>query len=81
MHFQQTFVWQNHTRFKSPYQGAIGDGKLPNYSPETIIEAYYQIQLDRRLNCTLDYQGVLNPAYNRDRGPVNFGGIRIHFEL
>ncbi len=59
----------------------IGDGKLPNYSPETIIEAYYQIQLDRRLNCTLDYQGVLNPAYNRDRGPVNFGGIRIHFEL
>jgi len=21
MHFQQTFVWQNHTRFKSPYQG------------------------------------------------------------
>ena len=28
-----------------------------------------------------DYQFVVNPAYNRDRGPVSVGGIRVHSEF
>jgi high affinity Mn2+ porin len=27
---------------------------------------------------TLDYQLIVNPAYNRDRGPASVLGFRIH---
>ena len=30
------------------------------------------------LKVTLDYQLIVNPAYNRDRGPVSVLGFRIH---
>ncbi|WP_372341156.1 carbohydrate porin, partial [Escherichia coli] len=30
---------------------------------------------------TLDYQFVINPAYNKDRGPVHVFGIRGHVEF
>jgi high affinity Mn2+ porin len=30
------------------------------------------------MRLTLDYQLVVNPAYNRDRGPVSVFGFRIH---
>jgi hypothetical protein len=29
---------------------------------------------------TFDFQGVNNPAYNQDRGPVAIAGVRLHFE-
>ena len=28
-----------------------------------------------------DYQHVIHPAYNADRGPVDIGGARLHVEL
>jgi hypothetical protein len=30
---------------------------------------------------TADFQRVNNPAYNADRGPVNFAGVRFHAEF
>ncbi|MDU6670667.1 MAG: carbohydrate porin [Bradyrhizobium sp.] len=27
---------------------------------------------------TLDYQLIVNPAYNRDRGPASLLGVRLH---
>jgi hypothetical protein len=30
---------------------------------------------------TLDGQYVMNPAYNADRGPVKFVGVRLHLEI
>jgi high affinity Mn2+ porin len=30
---------------------------------------------------TADYQFVVNPAYNRDRGPVSIFGLRLHAEF
>ena len=63
------------------YGFIIGDGKLPHYGTESIIEAYYLFQFNKMLGVSLDYQFVANPAYNRDRGPVNFGAIRVHFEI
>ncbi len=63
------------------YGFIIGDGKLPHYGAESIIEAYYLFQFNRILGISLDYQFVANPAYNRDRGPVNLGAIRVHFEI
>lgn len=55
----------------------IGDGRL-NYRPETIVEAYYSANVAKSAWVTLDYQRIANPAYNRDRGPVTIGSIRLH---
>ncbi|MBS1855289.1 MAG: carbohydrate porin [Acidobacteria bacterium] len=57
----------------------IGDGRL-NYAPETIAETYYACHVLRDWTVTLDYQWVSNPAYNRDRGPVPVGSLRLHWE-
>ena len=57
----------------------IGDGKI-NYEPEQIFETYYSVNLMSGLKLSVDYQHITNPAYNRDRGPVDFYGARIHFE-
>ncbi len=59
----------------------IGDGQLPNYGPEKLAEAYYSAAVIERLTMTLDYQHVINPAYNRDRGPVSLYGVRFHLEF
>jgi high affinity Mn2+ porin len=56
----------------------IGDGKL-NYSLESIAEAFYSISIpETHLSISADYQFVLNPAYNADRGPVHVLGMRAH---
>ena len=45
-----------------------------------IVEAFYNWQIKTGINITFDVQGVNNPAYNHDRGPVAIAGIRVHFE-
>ena len=57
----------------------IGDGRL-RYGPEGILETYYTWRPKEFLGLTLDVQGVNNPAYNRDRGPVAIAGVRVHME-
>ncbi|SNT11146.1 Carbohydrate-selective porin OprB [Noviherbaspirillum humi] len=57
----------------------IGDGRL-NYRPETIFEGYYSFAAARRVRLTLDFQRILNPAYNADRGPVSIASLRLHAE-
>jgi high affinity Mn2+ porin len=56
----------------------IGDGQLPHPGPESILEAYYAAALGSHLTVTVDLQHVTNPAYNRDRGPVTIGALRVH---
>ncbi len=58
----------------------IGDGRL-NYRPETIYEAFYNVQLAKAAWVTLDWQYIRNPAYNADRGPVKVGSVRLHTEF
>lgn len=58
----------------------VGDGAL-NYRPESIIEAYYSLQLSGAAWLTLDWQKIRNPAYNADRGPVSVGSARLHIEF
>lgn len=63
------------------YGFIIGDGKLPNYSSENIIEAYYSARINKNISLSGDYQFVANPAYNSDRGPVSLFAIRAHIEF
>jgi high affinity Mn2+ porin len=54
-----------------------GDGRL-DYAPEGIIETYYSLSIARPVALSLDYQFVVNPAFNRDRGPVSIVAARVH---
>jgi len=58
----------------------IGDGKL-NYAPEYVWESYYRARLFPGFFATIDLQHDTNPAYNRDRGPVWVGMLRLHMEF
>jgi high affinity Mn2+ porin len=60
----------------------IGDGHL-NYGLEKIMETYYSFSVHAvdHLMLTLNYQYVVNPAYNQDRGPVSIFGLRVHKEF
>lgn len=60
------------------YGFIIGDGQL-NYRPEYIGEAYYSFNFPHQhATISPDYQFVLHPAYNRDRGPVHVLALRAH---
>lgn len=62
-------------------QGLIlGDGAL-RYGPEKILEAYYSFQATRWISLSPDVQYAVNPAYNRDRGPVAIYAVRVHVEF
>jgi high affinity Mn2+ porin len=63
------------------YGFIIGDGKLPNYTRENIVELFYQVKIFEMLYATLDYQFVAHPAYNRDRGPVSLLAARVHINF
>ena len=63
------------------YGFIIGDGKL-NYSTELIAELYYKLNAyQNKFFISPDYQFIANPAYNKDRGPVNVFSIRAHIEF
>ena len=57
----------------------IGDGQL-NYRREQIFEAFYAVSLLKDASLTFDYQYIVNPAYNADRGPVSVYSVRVHAE-
>jgi high affinity Mn2+ porin len=59
----------------------IGDGRLPHAGHEDILETYYQLAAISAVHVTFDYQWVVNPAYNRDRGPVSIFAVRVHVAL
>jgi high affinity Mn2+ porin len=59
----------------------IGDGRLPRYGIERILEVYYKGSIIAGLNLTLDYQHVVNPAYDAVRGPVEIFAFRVHAEF
>jgi high affinity Mn2+ porin len=58
----------------------IGDGRLPHPGAEDIVEGYYSLSLLKGMTLSLDDQVIVNPAYNRDRGPVNVVSLRLHLE-
>lgn len=59
----------------------IGDGRLPHYGLENGIETYYSARINDWLAASADYQLVINPAYNPDRGPVSILSARLRAEF
>ena len=59
------------------YGFIIGDGAL-NYGPELLGEIFYRAALTPLISGGVNYQPVINPAYNRDRGPIHVFTLRVH---
>lgn len=59
----------------------VGDGRLPHPGTEFIAETYYDLAAIGPLRVAVDGQLIVNPAYNRDRGPVPIIGARVHAQF
>jgi hypothetical protein len=64
----------------TPYPYA-GPAQTISYKPEQIGELYYNALLVKNVLLGLNYQHVINPAYNSARGPVNILSFRVHAEF
>src|SRR6266478_6934839 len=58
----------------------LGDGKL-NYGRENIVESYYTVHIWRGIYIAPGVEYIVNPGYNRDRGPVVVPSLRAHLEF
>jgi high affinity Mn2+ porin len=58
----------------------VGDGQLPHPGPEQIFETYYSFPISF-CRVTLDYQFIVTPAYNHDRGPASVFATRLHTQF
>lgn len=59
----------------------VGDGQLPHPGPELIGETFYEVGVVSGVTLTADGQLIVNPAYNRDRGPVPVLALRAHAQF
>jgi high affinity Mn2+ porin len=59
----------------------VGDGMLPHPGPEQIVEAYYSYAVSASTHVSADYQFVVNPGYNEDRGPASIFSARLHTQF
>ena len=64
----------------TPYPYA-GPSQTITYKPEQISEIYYNALLIQNVLLGVNYQHVMNPAYNAARGPVNVLSFRVHAEF
>ena len=55
----------------------LGDGAL-NYGPEWVFEGYYRAQVGPYIEVGPDAQRIVNPGYNRDRGPAMVTSLRVN---
>ncbi|MBI0534884.1 carbohydrate porin [Roseomonas sp. KE2513] len=71
--------WASEGRRRFLAAGGIGfitgDGALRG-GPEYVAEAFYDAAVAPGINLALDVQHAVNPAYNRDRGPITFVALR-----
>lgn len=57
----------------------VGDGRI-NYGAERVLESYYRFEPIRHLQLSADLQHIDHPGYNKDRGPADVIGFRVHLE-
>ncbi len=59
------------------YGFIIGDGAL-HYGAELLGELFYRAGVTEQVSLGVNYQPILDPAFNRDRGPVHVFTGRAH---
>jgi high affinity Mn2+ porin len=62
------------------YGFLVGDGAL-HYGRENILESYYTAHVWRGIYIGPGLQYIVDPGYNRDRGPVLVPSFRVHLEF
>jgi hypothetical protein len=77
-----SWISSSHARYLAlgGVDGFIGDGRL-RAGPESVLEAFYSVNLLKAMWLSVDYQRINNPGFNRDRGPVDIFGARAHAEF
>jgi len=77
-----SWISSSHARYLAlgGVDGFIGDGRL-RAGPESVVEAFYSVNLLQPIWLSADYQRIWNPGFNRDRGPVDIFGARAHAEF
>ena len=60
--------------------GFVGDGRLRR-DTETVLEAFYKVNVARPVWISLDIQHIVHPGFNADRGHVEVVGARVHAEM
>jgi high affinity Mn2+ porin len=60
--------------------GFVGDGRI-HPAAESALELFYSVNYWKYFWLSGDYQRVVNPAFNADRGPVSIFSIKIHGEF
>lgn len=80
--YAQNWISNQHAAYLDAggVDGFIGDGKIARKA-EKVVDIFYSLNLIGALWLTADYQHIMNPAFNGDRGPVNVYGVRTHFEF
>lgn len=58
----------------------LGDGGL-TYGRENILEWYYNAHVWRGFYSSVGGSYIVNPGYNRDRGPLYVPAVRVHVEF
>jgi high affinity Mn2+ porin len=59
------------------YGFLVGDGAL-DYAAEILGEIYYRLALTKEVSLGGNYQPIVHPAYNTQRGPVHVFTARVH---
>ena len=59
----------------------VGDGQLPNPGQQKRSSRPITASRCRSVASRCDYQLIVNPAYNRDRGPVSVLATRLHAQF
>jgi high affinity Mn2+ porin len=80
--FGMGFISDEHAAYlrRGGVDGFIGDGTI-DVAPESVVEAFYSLNVLSSLWLSIDYQHITNPAFNADRGPVDIFGARAHAEF
>jgi high affinity Mn2+ porin len=75
-------ISKSHTQYleMGGIDGFIGDGKL-NPGSERVFDVFYSANFLKSFWLAGDYQHITNPAFNRDRGPVNVWSMKVHGEF
>jgi hypothetical protein len=60
--------------------GFVGDGAI-QAAGEGSLDMFYNFYLRKPLWLSGDFQHIVNPGFNADRGPVNVFSVKIHGEF